>query len=171
MHLWRLCRALDLCRIVNTKRKKKQYNIFRILVCFNWLVWELHQAPSVALYLIRQNTLPHRNNLRILMTLNQHKTKTKSKITRHQIRAAPIPLDLIGACPREEEKFLPPRHRHFLCLLKSCYFAWLESACFRVVGCCKVKCYLIMNYHLETINICDINISFLDVIFSSLQNS
>ena len=39
------------------------------------------------------------NNFRIPMTLNQHETKTKSKITRYQIRAASIPLDLNGACP------------------------------------------------------------------------
>ena len=39
------------------------------------------------------------------MTLNQHETKTKSKITRYQIRAASIPLDLNGACPSTRKTF------------------------------------------------------------------
>ena len=59
----------------------------RLFLYFSWLV--LTSSPS--------------NNFRIPMTLNQHETKTKSKITRYQIRAASIPLDLNRACPSKKK--------------------------------------------------------------------
>ena len=55
---------------------------------------------------------PPNNNFRTAMPFDQYETKTVFKITRYQIRAASIPLDLNRACHSKEESLMPPRHRN-----------------------------------------------------------